>query len=828
MVTEAGLKKELLKEAGTAPEKFYPVSVLKEYGFKRKKCTRCGRMFWSTKERDVCGDPVCVGGYELINKPFKHKMGFIEVWKSFSSFMKKRGYTPIKRYPIVARWRSDQFWTGASIYDFQPYVVSGLVEPPANPLVVPQPCVRFNDIDNVGLSGRHNSCFVMIGQHAFTKPEDYKQDKYFRDLLEWLLSVGVPLDELVIHEDAWAGGGNMGASMEFFLRGLELCNQVYMKYKVTPAGREGLKLNVLDMGLGQNRISWVTSGTNTMYEAIYPSVMKKLFRISSVEVPDFYPKFLPYSGLLNADEIDMEKAWKMISEKINVPVNELKDAILPLAALFSVADHSRALLFAIADGAIPSNTGGGYDIRSLFRRAYNFIKDYDWNINLTDVCKWHAEYLKPVYPELIKAIPQVRKVLAHEEEKFLKTRHKWKSVIENLLKKGARPEDLVRAYDTYGISPQAVEKAGKEKGIKVSVPDDFYARVRKLHNVKQKKEIKKELVKTSDLPPVERLYYGKDLSFKARVLRLKGRYVVLNRTAFYPTSGGQEHDTGVIGGVRVVDVIQQEAQIIHVLKHAPGFKEGEEVRGEVDKERRMDTMRNHTATHIINGAARKVLGEHVWQAGSRVTPEKAHLDITHYALLTPEEIKRIEDEANKVVRKGVKVVKKVLPRTKAELLYGFRLYQGGDVPRKEIRVISIPSHDVEACGGTHVDNTSDIGLIKIIRTSKVQDGVIRMEFITGRYAREFVERDRELLGELEKITGLKAMHSVKELADTLQTQPEHLLKTVKRFVKESESFMKSLGVKEELFKGNCVKEGIEHLFKVWKKLKKKARRSAKK
>ncbi|MBD3312587.1 alanine--tRNA ligase [archaeon] len=818
MVNEKELKKELETKTRKNPDAYYPTKVLKSLGFKRGECSECGIMFWSKKKRGVCGEPACIGGYEFINQPLKKKLDFIQSWNSFSSFMKKRGYTPIKRYPVVARWRNDVFFVPFSIADFQPYVVNGLVEPPANPLVVPQLCVRFNDIDNIGLSGRHGTCFVMVGQHAFTSLKDFKQDKYFKDLVEWFLSIGVKPEDLIFHEDQWSGGGNMGVSIEFFTKGLELCNQVYMRYNVTPEGLKPLKLNVLDMGLGLARIPWLATGSNTMYEAIYPSVMKKLFKITGVKVPGFYKDFLPYSGLLNTDEVDMEEAWTTIGNKIGVEPAELKESIMPLAALFSIADHARTLLVTIADGAVPSNTGGGYNIRLLFRRAYNFIKDYEWSINLVDVCEWHAEYLKPLFPELIKAMPQVNKIINHEEKKFLKTRKKWKRLINELLNKGARVSDLLMAYDSHGIPPERVKRAGEEKGVRVVIPDDFYTRLNELHEQEEEQRLEdKRLLKTSDLPAVKRLCYRDLTGFNARVLRVKGKCVVLNQTAFYPTSGGQLHDTGELGGVKVVNVISQGSQIVHVLAAEPRFKKGDMVKGLINKDRRQDLMRNHTATHIINGVARRVLGEHVWQAGSKVGPAKARLDITHYKRITPEELNRIEAEANKVVKKGVSVGKREMKRGEAELEFGFRLYQGGDVPRKRIRVVDIRDTDIEACGGTHVSNTRDIGLIKIIKCSKIQDGVVRLEYVTGDYARDYVAKRESIVKEVEELLGAPVECSVNELAGVFSVQPRHLIKTINRFIKEAKGFG---APDKELIKGGNALQALQHLFDTWKKYRK--------
>ncbi|HLG23573.1 MAG TPA: alanine--tRNA ligase-related protein, partial [Candidatus Nanoarchaeia archaeon] len=161
MPTDKEVKKEFKIKASKDPDKYYATSVLKKEGFKRKSCERCRMFFWTVNDEKVCGDPACSGGFRFINdSPAKKELDYIGVWKEFSALFKKLGYTPIKRYPVVARWRQDTDFVQASIYDFQPYVVSGEVDPPANPLVVPQMCLRFNDIDNIGITGAHYCAFV--------------------------------------------------------------------------------------------------------------------------------------------------------------------------------------------------------------------------------------------------------------------------------------------------------------------------------------------------------------------------------------------------------------------------------------------------------------------------------------------------------------------------------------------------------------------------------------------------------------------------------------------------------------------------------------------
>src|SRR3989339_289229 len=334
MPTDKEFKKILKKKASENPEKYYAVNVLKEFGFQRKQCS-CATFFWTVnKDQKVCGDPACSGGFRFTTTtPAKHRLDYIQLWQKFSDMFRSFGYTPIPRYPVVARGRDDTDFVQASIYDFQPYVVSGEVEPPANPLVVPQMCLRFNDIDNIGITGAHYCAFVMIGQHAFMKPKDWNQAKYFTDIHNWLKQgLGLGNDEIIFHEDAWAGGGNFGPCMEYFSRGLELGNQVYMLYEQTPTGHKELNLKVLDMGMGHERNAWFTQGKPTSYETTFPTVVKKLYAATSVKVDEkLMERFLPYSSYLNVDEVeDIDKVWNYVAKQIGVDIKELREKILEL------------------------------------------------------------------------------------------------------------------------------------------------------------------------------------------------------------------------------------------------------------------------------------------------------------------------------------------------------------------------------------------------------------------------------------------------------------------------------------------------------------------
>ncbi len=827
------LKEQLKIQASKDPEKYYPTTTLKELGFIRKKCT-CGTFFWTVDtSRQYCGDPKCSGGFLFLQREYtKNKMSYLDVWKNFSSLFKKFGYTPINRFPTWSRWNPTTDFTVASIAAFQPHVVSGEADPPANPLVIPQFCLRFNDVDNIGKTG-HMALFSMIGQHAFVPPQKYDINQYLKEIHHWLTQgMGIKNSDITFHEDAWVGGNSCGHSMEFFSGGLELGNQVYMQYEITESGLKDLKIKVLDMGMGQERCAWFSQGKATAYDVTFPKVMKKLYGISGLNVDEkFMAKFIPYSAYLNIDEVeDINKAWKEVADKIGTNVAELRETILPLSALYCIGEHSRALLVALHDGALPSNVGGGYNLRILARRCFNFIEKYQWDIDLFDLCAEHAKELRPQDPGLLDNLDEIKKILDVEEQKYKATKQKSVQIIQEIMREKITPEVLVRIYDSHGITPELLQEEATKRDKKVEIPENFYARVSALHEKREQVHATKKEVEIAldDVPATKILYYDdyRKLTFKARVVRYEGKYLVLDQTSFYGTSGGQVHDTGFIHGKKVVDVIKSGNKIVHVLGEGASFKVGQEVEGKIDEQRRIQLAQHHTTAHIINAAARKVLGKHINQASAYKDVMKGRLDITHYASLTKEEVAGIEQEANSIVAKKIPVLSTFMPRSEAEKKYGFSIYQGGVPIGKELRIIEIKGIDVEACGGTHLKNTSEAGKIKIIGTSKISDAVVRIEYVSGNAALEEGRKEHLVLAEIAALLNVKKSQvpgraeelftlwkdivkkkkkiqvkftSMKEetlddkellekTAALLKTQPEHLVKTITRFLKDLEPY----------------------------------------
>ncbi len=586
MKPEKKIKKQIIERASKNPEKFYPTKTLEEFGLIRQKCSSCGVMFWASIKRDKCGDTNCVGEYSFIgNSPCKTKLEFQDVYFEFSKMLEKEGYTPIKRFPVVARWRDDLDFNIASIVGFQPFVVKGEVPPPANPLTIPQICLRFPDIDNVGYTGRHHTGFTMIGQHTFQKPENYNQDNYFKVWFNWYLNgLKINIEELTVHEDAWAGGGNCGPSLEVFARGLELGNQVYMIYDMNGIENidelKELKLKVLDMGMGQERCCWISKGSVNSYEASMPKVCEYLFKKTNLK-PDYelYHKFLPYSGMLNLDEVDdVDIVWKDIASKINIDLKELKEKIEPIAGIYSIADHSRTLLYALSDGAIPSNVKGGYNLRLILRRALDFIYKFNWNINLFDVIKLQAEELSRLYPELSENLDGIKKIIDLEIEKYKNHKEKVGNKINTLLKKKKELsiEEFIKFYISDGITPEEIATEFKKNGINIQIPGNFFTLVneyfetKRISDLKEKKNKLLDFVK--DLKPTKMKFYEdtyldsgsfqiiKEFEFEGK------KYIVLDETLFYPTMGGQECDLGFIGNKKIIEVIKIGNVILHQIE----------------------------------------------------------------------------------------------------------------------------------------------------------------------------------------------------------------------------------------------------------------------
>lgn len=770
-------KEKIMREFQKEPEKYWKVELFEREGFVRKVCPICKKGFWTLEEREHCPDPSCGEEYGFLGNPItKVRWDYVEAWKEFEKFFVRNGHTSIPRYPVITIWRDDLFFNIASIVDFQRFDEGVMVfEYPANPLIVPQMCLRFNDIANVGVTGRHNTCFMMPGQHAFNYPkEGYWKDRTIELNFEFLTKVmGIPKEKIIYVEELWTMPdlSAFGPYIESFSLGLELCNSGFMQFGRSNSGYRELPMKVVDVGWGLERLVWFSNGTPTSYDVIFGPVVKKIVEKVNVEYDkELFLKYAKIAGCLDVNEVkDIRIVREKVARKIGLSVEEIEKKIAPLEAVYAIADHTRALVFAIVDGALPSNVGGGYNLRVILRRALSFIEKFKWNIKLKEVALWHINYLKKIFPELKEAEENIEKILDVEEERYRKTKERSKKLIVEFKERKLSEEELLKIYETYGITPE-------DLGIKV--PPTFYDKLTQKHMGKKKEE-EKFTFDVSKLPETQILFYKPIFEFKAKVIKSFDSWIVLDKTAFYPRSGGQDCDLGFINGKRVLDVEKIGKVIVHKIEGK--IEEGKEVECKVDKERRKILTQHHDAIHVINGAARKVLGNHIHQYGAEKTVEKARIDLTHYQSLSEEEIEKIENLANEIVEKGIQIEKFWIERKEAERKFGFGIYQGGYVPSKKVRIVKIGDFDIEACSGTHGNNTKEIGWIKIIRTKRIADGLVRIEILAGEKAIEYLKEKEEIL---------------KKVAEELK-------------VKEEE-----------------VPNAVEELFKEWKRLRKELRRRA--
>ena len=274
-------KKDIITKFSAEPERYYNVKLFESQGFERKSCTKCKRFFWTLDENRLNCPEHSNDTYSFIgNPPTKNRFDYTEAWKQVESFFVKNGHKSINRYPVVCRWRDDLYFTIASIVDFQRVIGSKVVfDFPANPLVVPQTCLRFKDLENVGITGRHFSSFCMIGQHSVPNNDGYWKDECVN--LDYNLltkQFGIDKKEIVFVEDVWEGGGSFGSSLEYFVRGLELGNAVFTEFQGDLINYKTLDQRIIDMGAGLERFAWITMGTPTAYDCCFGPITKKLIQ----------------------------------------------------------------------------------------------------------------------------------------------------------------------------------------------------------------------------------------------------------------------------------------------------------------------------------------------------------------------------------------------------------------------------------------------------------------------------------------------------------------------------------------------------------------------
>ncbi|HWE41028.1 MAG TPA: alanine--tRNA ligase, partial [Gemmatimonadaceae bacterium] len=572
-------------------------------------------------------------------------------------------------------------------------------------------------------------------------------------------------------QDAFVEGAEAG-------RFLEIWNLVFMQYDRQADGKlEPLPKPSVDTGAGLERIAAVLQGvTNNFHTDVFTPLIRRVEKITGI----------PYRGRESAEHYTVPVEQGNAKARLSSAVKEGRVSVDP-AAFRVIADHARAITFLLADGVFPSNEGRGYVLRRILRRGVR----YAWLLGraeptLAQVAEETIDSMSEAYPELRQRSKHIVDTVRAEEERFLATIEGGMARFDELApahttqEKTVSGEDAFRLYDTFGFPIDLTELMARERGYSVDIPG--FERALEAQRSQSKAERKTRNLgvsadsaqdweweteeqgqatrTTAAVPP--NAFVGYDsVSIETQVSALRrlggGRVaVVLRETPFYAESGGQVSDHGEIVGdgwrVEVDDVRRIEGRVAAV-----GTLEGEihfgRATATVPTDRRRDTERNHTATHLLHAALRQTLGEAVHQAGSLVAPDRLRFDFTHHGPVPADALDRIERLVNRWIWAGVDVGTKQMPykdalATGAMALFGEKY---GDV----VRVVDVPGFSTELCGGTHVRNTAQIGLFRIISETGVAAGVRRIEAATGQRAYELLrERDRTLgrVAELVKAT----------------------------------------------------------------------------
>lgn len=802
------------------PEEF-AIPFFKDQGFSRHNCPNCHSNFWtSNPDQQTCGEVPCQPYTFIGHPPTKRSYDLREMRIQFLDYYAERGHTRIKPYPIVARWRDDVYLVGASIYDFQPYVTDGTMPPPANPLVISQPCVRFTDIDQVGpTAGRHMTIFEMGGHHAFNYPnkEVYWKDETVRYHHKLLVDVlGVDSEAVSYKEHFWSGGGNAGPDLEGIVAGLEISTLVFMKYKVDQDKLTTLPIRTVDTGYGIERWSWLSQGSPSGFHAVYDSLLDMVLEMAKVRVDD---RVLPILADAAGRFYSSEKPWQSaamqwVAGQTGLEVGKVQEIYAQLEAVYGLTDHTKAASFLLGDGVVPSNIGEGYLARLIIRRAARLARQLGILEMTGPIVEAQVKYWSSDFPHLRSMKSEIVEGLSVELQKYTDTVARGTETVIRIAKELAAKgvtkiptERLVELYDSQGLSPEIVKEGAEKAGAQVDIPENFLALVAERHNRPTTKSIAEGDVEQGirSLPPTRTLYYDDSYksSFRARIIaKPTEKTVVLDQTCFYPQGGGQPGDTGTLRQAgrtfKVVDVQKVGATIVHSLDQPPS-PDTDLVEGEVDWARRRSLMRHHTGTHVLLGAAKRVLGEHVWQAGAQKDVETSRLDITHYREISERERDRIVHLANQVIQKDLAVRINWMAREKAEAKYGFTLYQGGAVPGSKIRVVTIPGWDTEACGGTHCRHTGELGVFRIEKIDRLQDGVERIIFSAGESAIKRIMKEEEIL---------------EKASSVLSTNPEGLPEAARLVLSERDKLLKEANK----IRDRQIESRVKRLVKAAKKI----------
>ena len=746
--------------------------------------------------------------------------GVNQLRKMFLEFFESKGHLALKSFSLVPHNDKSLLLINSGMAPLKPYF-TGQEIPPRKRVTTCQKCIRTGDIENVGKTARHGTFFEMLGNFSFGDyfkeeaiqwtwefltevvgldpdrlyPSVYVDDDEAFEI--WNKKIGIPAERIFKfgkEDNFWEhGSGPCGPCSEVYYdrgekygcgkpdctvgcdcdRYMEIWNDVFTQFDNDGNGNYSeLEQKNIDTGMGLERLASVVQDVDSIFDVdTIKALRDHVCRLADAE----------YGKEYNSD--------------VSIRV---------------ITDHIRSVTFMISDGIMPSNEGRGYVLRRLLRRAcrHGRLLGIEKGF-LPELAETVIAGSKDGYPELEEKKEFILKVISKEEEQFNKTIDQGLGILSDMIGKmeaeGAKTlggEDAFRLYDTYGFPLDLTKEILEEKGM-----DADEEGFRECMEVQRKKardarEVTNYMgadvtVYESIDPNVTSTFVGYDrLSHESEVTVMtteteivdalsdgeKGT-IFVQETPFYATSGGQEADTGYIrtaeGEFRVEDTVKLlGGKIGHVGVMTKGMiKTGDKVSLEVDAKKRALSARNHSATHLLQRALRTVLGTHVEQAGSSVNEDRLRFDFTHFSAMTPEELKKVEDIVNEKIAAALPVIVKNMPieeakKTGAQALFGEKY---GDI----VRVVNMGDFSIEFCGGTHVQNTSEIAAFKILSETGVAAGVRRIEALTSEGLMRYYDELEEKLK--------NAAHLLKATPDSLADKIAHLMSENKALHSEVES-----------------------------------------
>jgi alanyl-tRNA synthetase len=693
--------------------------------------------------------------------------GLNDLREKYLSFFESKDHTRMASASLVPQGDKSLLLINSGMAPLKKFFL-GQATPPNKRVTTCQKCIRTPDIESVGKTARHGTYFEMLGNFSFgdyfktqaiewaweflTKTLEIPADRLWITIFEsddeaeqiWENHIGIPHDRIIRlgkKDNFWEhGSGPCGPCSEIhFDRGeaygpfesfeqasdcdrvIEIWNLVFSQYDSDGEGHYAeMKNKNIDTGMGLERLACVMQGVDNIFEVdTVQNIMKHISSIAGVEYK--------------------------------------KDAKTDVS-LRVITDHIRSTTFMVGDGIQPSNSGRGYVLRRLLRRAarhgrlLGITRPF-----LTEVCDTVINENAGAYPELAEKRDYIKKIIGVEEEAFAKTIDKGTELLTGFMdalkaegKNVLSGDDAFKLSDTYGFPIDLTVEICEEKGFTVDrdrfteLAKEQRARAKADHAAKAGSSWADNSIKV-DAPKTVFTGYT-DTTADAEVLAIykdgaevdsasegEDVVIVLDRTPFYAESGGQVGDTGTLtcgpNVVSVDDTIKSEGHFLHIASVTEGtVAKGEKVKAEIDTKRRNSIMRNHTSAHLLQNALRKVLGDHVHQAGQLVNEDACRFDFNHFSAMTEEEIARVEAIVNDAIMAAIPVTMEEMPIEEAKKLGAMALF--GEKYGDTVRVVTA-GDSIEFCGGTHVSNAAQIGLFKIVSESSVAAGVRRIEAVTG-------------------------------------------------------------------------------------------------